>query len=110
VLDMQISESQNGQSVSMHVGEVLELRLAENASTGYRWSLDDVNKAVLQLEDSGFEASGKAVGGGGRAFWKLRATDAGRAHLEAKQWRSWEGDRSIIGRFSADVTIAPAKK
>jgi inhibitor of cysteine peptidase len=102
---MIITESHNGQSISMPVGEIVEIHLSDNPTTGYRWSPADLGDAVLSLQDSGFHQTNSAVGSGGNASWTFRAKAAGHAQLKFKRWRPWEGDSSIVDRFSLSVEV-----
>jgi inhibitor of cysteine peptidase len=106
-VQIEVAEAQNGQSLTVRVDDVLALQLPENSSTGYRWSLDNVDDALLALEDASYRAADQSVGGGGYAVWTLRAQSPGKARIEARLWRPWEGDRSVIRRFSLSVDVKP---
>jgi inhibitor of cysteine peptidase len=102
-----ISSSQNGQTVSIDVGDIMELRLPENASTGYRWALDALDAARVTIVETGFRDRG-GVGSGGDAYWRLRATGHGNTAVNLKRWRPFEGDRSIVERFAITLQIRSA--
>jgi inhibitor of cysteine peptidase len=108
-VQIEISEAQNGNSVAVCVDDVLLLQLPENSSSGYRWTLGDLDDARLALEDSSYRAADESVGGGGYAVWTLRALSPGTTCVEAKLWRSWEGERSTRQRFSLGVEIKPRR-
>ena len=101
---LEISSSQNGQVVSIKVGETVELRLPENSSTGYRWTVDTIDEARAIVEETGFRGRA-APGSGGDAYWRLRATGPGAAAIALKRWRPFEGDRSIVERFAITLQI-----
>lgn len=98
-----VSAAQNGARVTIRVGDVIALRLPENATTGYRWAIKSLNKARVDVEDSGYQPQGPGVGSGGDAFWNLRARSAGDSRIELVLWREWEGESSIIERFTLDI-------
>ena len=98
-----VSTAQNGARVTIRVGDRIALRLPENASTGYRWTIASLDKARFDIEDSGYQSQGDAVGSGGQAFWNLRAHSAGKSRVELVLWRQWEGEKSIIERFAFDT-------
>ena len=94
------SDSDDDRRIKARVGDVVEIRLSENATTGYRWSPDDVDPAIIALVDSGSDYPGSAMGSGGTAIFRFRIRVAGAAAIKLIQWRSWEGPRSIIKRFT----------
>jgi len=64
------------------VDEILELKLAENPSTGYRWSLIESEAKILeQLAADKIEGSGLLVGRGGIKSWTFRGAAAGYQRL-----------------------------
>lgn len=104
-----ISAAQNGGSVVVHVGDVITLRLAENASTGYRWTIKTIDESQLTVQDTGYRSEATSIGSGGEAFWTFRAQSAGKGHLELIHSRPWEGERSRIDRFTLNVEVQPQR-
>ena len=101
---LEISTSQNGQTLAIKVGDSVELRLPENASTGYRWAVDVLDEAHVMVCETGFRGRDSA-GSGGDAYWQLRATAPGDTAIGLKRWRPFEGDRSIVERFAITLHI-----
>ncbi len=59
-------EADNGRSVTMGVGDALQLMLPENQSTGYLWSIVTNDEDILRLSDlPSYEVEGDADGAGG---------------------------------------------
>lgn len=106
--EVNVTTAQNGRTVGVKVGDVIRLELPENATTGYRWDLDSVDRARLEVESGGSRDYGSRVGSGGIATWALRARAPGRTVLGLKQWRHWEGERSVLQRFAITLDIEPA--
>ena len=99
-----LSEQNDGSEVRAKVGDTLDVRLQENATTGYRWEPDTLDTHLLQLETStGDYPSGKP-GSGGNAHFQVKVLAAGHTALSFKLWRRWEGDAGIIKRFTVQVT------
>jgi inhibitor of cysteine peptidase len=99
-----LTAADNGSLVDVQPGDSLEVRLAENPTTGYRWAVDRLESGVLQLEDSPLERSpDAAVGGGGQRVMRFRVVGPGTSSLALKLWRDWEGDSSVLQRFEATV-------
>jgi inhibitor of cysteine peptidase len=98
----------DGATVDVAPGETLSLRLPENATTGYRWEVDSLDEAILELIDERPSYPKAGVGGGGEVNFVVRALVPGSAELRFKQWRAWEGQDSVIGRFAVRVNVRPA--
>jgi inhibitor of cysteine peptidase len=102
-----LSEQDNGRRVPAHVGDVLEVRLAENATTGYGWALDSSNAGLLEPVEATSDYPSAAVGAGGAAIFRFRVVGPGSGTLALKYWRPWEGDRSAIRRFAVTIDAVP---
>ncbi|WP_426338040.1 protease inhibitor I42 family protein [Pseudoduganella sp. S-14] len=101
---MQVDEAQAGSSVILAEGELLIVRLKENASTGYRWAVEQTGG--LAWEDSGSGPAG-VPGGAGIHEFRARADRVGRHDICLKHWRDWEGERGIIARFPLTLQVQP---
>jgi inhibitor of cysteine peptidase len=99
------TDRDDGGRATVHVGDALELRLAENATTGYRWEADATPADILAPLDSGASYPNAAVGSGGVAIFHYRAAAPGQAELSLRYWRAWEGEGSIIRRFRLTVSV-----
>ena len=102
-----LTDDDNGRTVAVHVGDVLAIRLAENASTGFRWAPDGFDAGLLKLDGTSASYPGAAVGSGGTAEFRFRVLHAGRGTLGLKYFRHWEGDASIARRFAITVDAVP---
>ena len=79
-------------------GQTVQLRLAENPTTGYRWSLDIEPPAAATVANSRLEIGGPGIGAGGTRVFTLAINGSGPVKVEAKLWREWQGDGSTIQR------------
>jgi len=93
----------HGRTVESDQGEVLTIRLIENPTTGYRWAIE--SSGGLELIDDDFEISSKAMGSGGERVFQFRAASPGSHELHLKNWREWEGDKSITKRFDVNLLV-----
>jgi predicted secreted protein len=100
---MILSEQDRGRTIEVAEGDVITVRLKENPTTGYRWSVDTTNG--LELVGDRFEAGGDAIGAAGVRVSEFRATRAGSHELRLRNWREWEGEDSVIDRFEANVVV-----
>jgi inhibitor of cysteine peptidase len=84
-------------------------QLDENPSTGYCWAISETDSTILALQDSTYTASKTSpgiVGSGGTRTLTFLTKKSGTVHLQLKYWRSFEGDSSIIKRFSATIEVS----
>ena len=109
---MRVDESFDGREVVLQVGETLEIRLAENASTGYRWSVPPKLKRkfdrTLREREQTVEGAGKPVGSPGVRYLYFEAIGTGTAELELHYRRPWESDAPPARRFRLRVRVRRA--
>lgn len=79
------------------------MSLSENPTTGYRWELEDIRG--LEMVGDRFQSSGGSIGAAGNRIFQFRGIDVGKHELRLKNWRKWEGDSSVINRFSATIFV-----
>jgi inhibitor of cysteine peptidase len=102
-----LGEQDNGRRLPARVGDVIEVRLAENASTGYRWAPDIHDARVLEAIEAAANYPNAAVGSGGEAIFRFRVVGPGSGSLALKSWRHWEGAGSTVQRFAVTIDAAP---
>lgn len=103
--DRVFTETDNGSSVRVTPGDVIRVRLAENATTGYRWSVDaTLPPCVKQTGESHDPASSDAAGAGGVAAFAFEVTGQGSGVLAFEQRRSWEA--VPLETFRLDLAVA----
>ena len=100
---MILNEGDHDRTVEVSVDDVLTVRLQENPTTGYAWSVDAVN-GLEQVGDS-FDAGSAAIGAAGVRVLRFRATRPGLCELRLKNWREWEGETSVANRFGAHIIV-----
>jgi inhibitor of cysteine peptidase len=97
--------SDNGKTITVHVGDEVDIALDSNPTTGFDWAIDKSNDSLLALKQSDYSSSSNAIGSGGTRTFKFMAKGAGTVDLQLKYWRSFEGDRSVTQRFAVTVQI-----
>lgn len=102
-----ITEQDEGTTVTVGRNDLLRITLSENASTGYRWAVDQVDKGVLEPVDSEAKYDANLVGAIGEVNFLFRARSEGVGEIRLKNWRHWEGDSSITRRFHVRVRVHP---
>lgn len=88
------------------LGEDFEVRLDENPTTGYRWTVELSSQDVATLTRSDFiRSAGGGFGAGGTRIFTFHAAKAGSLSLDFKNWREWAGKDSAAARFIITVKI-----
>jgi inhibitor of cysteine peptidase len=97
----------NGRTLEVGVDTIIEVRLDENPTTGYRWALvEPETEGVVPLQDTSFVLAEKPlVGQGGTRVFIYRALAPGRQEIRLKHWQEWEGEKSVTERFTVFVTV-----
>ncbi|MED3038493.1 protease inhibitor I42 family protein [Bacillus tropicus] len=90
-----ITQENNGEHIHISTGQFLSLSLAENPTTGYRWTTTNINHQI-PLVGEHFQPNNTGDGTAGKP---------GVTKLQLKKWRSWEGDSSIIDTFYVWVHV-----
>jgi inhibitor of cysteine peptidase len=101
VAEIEISgpgDEQSAAAVEVGVGDEVVIRLPENATTGYVWSVQSIDHGLELVEDAMLPAGGTAgeaagpppPGAGGQHVVRLRATAPARAEVVLHLGRSWE--------------------
>jgi inhibitor of cysteine peptidase len=92
----------HGGAVTIRPGETVEVRLAENPTTGYRWQLEPLDADVADA----YTASSAAAGAGGMRVFRVTARSAGDAEVRATLRRSWEPpENAPLQTFAATVQV-----
>src|SRR3954447_24734540 len=86
-------------------GDRITVRLAENPTSGYRWTVDEAHDAVLAPESSSFTPSPASVpGAGGWRTFQFAARGAGTTTVRLATRRP--GAPSTVGEtFTATVRV-----
>lgn len=101
---IEIGEADNGGECSLQIGDVMELTLAENPTTGYRLALRAPVGPVLEVTaDSFAHPSTGLIGAGGLHSWRFRALEEGRVVLAIDNRRSWEP--TPVGTFKITIDV-----
>lgn len=100
------TESDNGKTISVSVGEPFMVRLAENPSTGYSWNLtfDD----GLKLDNDQYvarEVPANIVGSGGNHEWTFTPEKQGMYVISGIYKRPWEPTTGSEQRFMLTVNV-----
>ena len=105
-VSVQLSEKDLGRRVEIGVGDILEVVLKGNPTTGYIWDVVSPDKGILkQVGETEFEPDRKARGSGGKIMMRFEAAEAGKTLLKLIYRRPFEKDRPPIKTFEVKVTV-----
>lgn len=99
------------ESISLRRGEVLNIELEANPTTGYVWSVltSDTESVLEQTGPGGYTPGAQAksglVGAGGIQTYRFTAVKRGESILVFQYSRSWEKDVEPVKRFVVQVTV-----
>lgn len=100
-----IVEKDNGQTVDLRLGNSVRIVLPENATTGYRWTIDRYDDEFIEAMATESHYTGKVLGSGGNVEFTFKGKKMGTGEIVLKEWRHWEGDASITRRFCVNLNI-----
>lgn len=101
------NEDDNGQTITLAVGDTLQISLPENRSTGYLWSMAANDEAILSLTaEPVYEIEGEPMpGAGGRVTFTFAAAVPGEVALQLINSRSFETDVPPVETFELAVQV-----
>jgi inhibitor of cysteine peptidase len=105
---LDLTEQDNGRSVSIAVGEAVSITLAGNPTTGYTWELADIDWAVLASDpEPAFKADSSLTGAGGKFTFRFFALKAGSSAVKLTYRRPWEKDVPPLRSVELTLTVLP---
>jgi len=102
---LEMAEDDNGREVTLAMGEMAELTLAENPTTGYQWELSAKADSVCKLVKDEFEPAGGPTGSGGVHRWRFKAVKPGSGEIELQYRRPWEKNAAPARSYHARVQV-----
>jgi inhibitor of cysteine peptidase len=84
-----LTESNNGQTITASPNQTLNVKLDSNVTTGYKWNLVDApNDKILKFVSSRYDApTSAAIGAGGSETWQFLVVGTGTATLKLAYFR-----------------------
>jgi inhibitor of cysteine peptidase len=104
---MRLTEKDDGQKISVATGQVLNLSLPENPTTGYGWSVADLKlpDCLAALSAGEYKPDADRIGSGGMMTWRFVALRHGSGELRLVYNRSFETDRPPAKVFTISVEV-----
>ena len=98
-----VTQTQNGATAALAMGETLSVVLGGNPTTGYQWTVVENDTSRLQPQKPFYEADSDAIGSGGIYTFRFRALRAGTSLLRMAYRRARES--APAQTYSLTVTV-----
>jgi inhibitor of cysteine peptidase len=103
---IQLSEKDNGQTIKLVKGDTLEIMLKGNPTTGYGWSIDLIDKSVIQMVEENYKIDNeRVVGSGGVYSFLFEVVAPGDTTLRLIYSRPFEKDVPPVEVFEIKVEV-----
>ena len=103
---IQLTEADAGSLLELRVGDILEVTLPGNPTTGFQWEVSEINSAILEpIGEPKFEPSSNAVGSGGNVTLRFEAVGMGQAELKLIHHRPFEENVPPMQTFDVTITV-----
>jgi inhibitor of cysteine peptidase len=102
-----LTAGNNGASVEVTSGQVMNIKLESNVTTGYKWTLvDEPQPAIVRLLSSRYDAPvAGGVGAGGNEVWQFQAVGRGTTSLKLAYARSFEPNNPPAKEFALTINV-----
>jgi predicted secreted protein len=105
-ITLRLTQADSGSTVTLHLGDTLEIVLPGNPSTGYTWEVKPGSESLLkQKGEPEFTPDSKALGSGGRTTIRFDVVAAGKTPLALIYHRTFEPDRPPLRNFGIRVVV-----
>ncbi|NJD08715.1 MAG: hypothetical protein FIA97_19810 [Methylococcaceae bacterium] len=94
---IEVDAQANGQIITLAQGQGVVIRLPENPTTGYRWTVASCEGMRLEADD--YFPSGGGVGAAGTRRFRWRPVGSGAFQIGLVLRRAWEDPAATAGRF-----------
>ncbi len=102
---MTISEENAGTKIDLNKGDILEVTLEGNPSTGYSWLLGSEVSLLEPVGEPVFEPASNLVGSPGKITMRFNVVEKGEGTLQLVYQRPWERNIPPIATFEITVVI-----
>jgi inhibitor of cysteine peptidase len=99
----QLDEHASGTEIKLRTGDVVDLCLPENPTTGFKWQFKAQGQPVCAIVAENYIAGGNAPGAGGTHHWQIKAIAAGITQIELIHARHWETEAPPAQTFAMKI-------
>ena len=106
---VQLTDADNGKTVTVKADQALILRLGANPTTGFGWEVSQVDAQLLAQRDSKIyepaNTDKPVVGGGGVEIFQFTALQKSETTLKLIYHRAWEKDVPPAQTYQVTIKI-----
>ncbi len=103
---MTLTEDNSDSVVLVKRGQVIEVVLAMNPTTGYQWKAVSFNKKILKQDTTRFIPQGNAYGAGGMVVFRFEALLEGETNLKIGYSRPFDKDKKFERLFQVVIKVS----
>ncbi len=108
---LDLTERDNGKSITLSLGQPLSITLPGNPTTGYTWEPAALDRGMMAMEPGpSFVPDSALAGAGGTFTFRLVPRQSGKTSLRLVYHRPWEKDVQPLRAFEVIITVAAAGK
>ena len=96
-----IDKTYHGKKIVTKKGDVIQVQLAENQTTGYLWKIILMDDKHLKSMEKEYEISGAAIGAGGMKTFYFEVIKEGLSELYFALAKPWENEQ--VDTFSVTI-------
>ncbi len=103
-----IKENSQKEKYSLRKGDIVEVILNANPSTGYKWQIENIDNSKLKMVDETYTAekvNRDIVGSGGNKIYLFKALKKGNTVIEFKYSRPFEKELPPVKKFHINLDI-----
>jgi len=103
---LKLTEEDSGKTIEVKAGDTFVVSLKGNITTGYDWSIANLDERFLQQQgEADYESDSDLIGAGGTATYTFKALSAGQTTLKLIYSRPFEPDNPPEKTFEINVVI-----
>jgi len=101
-----LGKENSGATHEIAVGDLLQIEVEGNPSTGFWWHFQELDEEYLELvKEETEKVSKRRLGAPVLGRWRLRAKKCGKTTVSMAYYRQWEGIDKAVDRVSFIVKI-----
>jgi predicted secreted protein len=102
-----LTKENDGQQLSVSVGDKISVTLPEHFTAGYRWSITQLDTNVIfKVEEKYIIPNSENFGAAGERKFVLQARNPATTDVALEEKRSWEDKEKPISTFKFTVLIS----
>ena len=103
-----VNKEFNGREIKVRAGGLIRVELEQLGAAGYSWTIKDLDRnhfEVLSDETKDSPSKGEMTGAPVVRTWLISTKNKGKAVLNFRHYRPWEGEKNASDTFMLKVRI-----